>query len=112
MWDGLLEDSIRRGRDCLEVLPPNSRRMFTIRGHGPDGWENIMVPTGKMHRAVLRRLKVMAGFGLVRSGPVELGRFLFSVRDRVYAVGVTVTVGPNGAESAFVQLATQPVQGR
>jgi len=110
LWDGLLADSIRSGRDSIEVLAPDSRRKFTIRGHGAGGWEDIMELIDKAHRPVLRRLKVMAGFGLVRPTATEQGRFHFSVRDHVYAIEVTVTVGPDGAETAVVELSTQPVE--
>jgi len=112
LCNGLLKDSILNERDCLEVLPPVSGRLFTIRGRTHGIWEEIMAPPAIIYQRLIRRLKVMAEVDLVRPQPLGRGRFRFIVDQERYDVGITVRARPDGTEIAEIQIATTPADAK
>jgi type II secretory ATPase GspE/PulE/Tfp pilus assembly ATPase PilB-like protein len=119
LWHGLIADAIRRGYEHIHLFPSPSAlsrpadslaATFTIRVYTHGEWQELLSPTIKMYSGVLRRLKVMASFGMARRMPLERGRFRYAFRSAIHEIEVTVRIRPDGWEEAMVDVPRDPIE--
>ena len=108
IWYGLLSDCLKHGYERIHVLPPDSS-VFSVRAFGNGSWQQIVDPPAALHRAFMRRLKVMANLDLVRRLPEEEGRFRFAVGPSAYEIKVTTRIRSDGTEEAMIDLPARAI---
>ena len=110
LWMGIIIDCLREGDERIHVGPPSEGGQVLVRAYRDGSWRDVIPLPSEMHRAIMQRLKVMAGSNFSRK--VEEGRFEIAYREEVFDIKATVRTGPDGLQDAMIDLPELPPNKR